>query len=188
MDKAAMREHLEGLRDTSFDPKGWDRKGYVLKGSIRTDDGLLQLLAFRVKELQCARYRRLAPDKVPNLLTSPVDGATQFLIEARNVFRSSRDVEGLLTTISDKIAVLSLDLGTLCLVGASVLLSQGETPDTLRRPGGKKNNKKTRRGLYKRRSTAFKAQQQAQRLKQTRYSDLVAKRKAVSQPTDKFTN
>jgi hypothetical protein len=194
MDKVAMREHLERLRDSSFDPKGWDRKGYVLKGSIRTDGRLLQLLAFKVKELQCVRYRRLAPDKMPNLLTSPVGGTTHFLTEARNAFRSSRDIEELLTTDPDKIAVLSLDLGTSCLVGASVSLPQGETPATLRRPDGKKkSNKKTRRGLRKpgmrkRRSTAFKAQQQAKRLKQTRYFDLVIKRRAVSQPMDKFTN
>lgn len=192
---AAVREHLECLRNSSFDPKGWDRKGYVLKGSsIRTDGRLLQFLAFKVKELQCVHYHRLAPDKMPNFLISPVGGTAHFLTEARNVFQSSHDVEELLTTDLDKITVLSLDLGTSCVVGASVSLPQGETPATLRRPDGKKkSNKKTKRGLHKprkrkRRSTAFKAQQQAKRLKQTRYFDLTVKCRAVSQPTDKFAN
>ncbi|KAG0343739.1 hypothetical protein BG005_002230 [Podila minutissima] len=194
-ENAAVREHLECLRNSSFDPKGWDRKGYVLKGSsIRTDGRLLQFLAFKVKELQCVHYHRLAPDKMPNFLISPVGGTAHFLTEARNVFQSSHDVEELLTTDLDKITVLSLDLGTSCVVGASVSLPQGETPATLRRPDGKKkSNKKTKRGLHKprkrkRRSTAFKAQQQAKRLKQTRYFDLTVKCRAVSQPTDKFAN
>lgn len=131
MDEATMHEHLEPLRSLTFDAKFWDRKGYMLKGLIRMNGCLLQLLAFKLKELQSVRFRRVAEEKMPNLLTMTIGGTNQFLTEARNVFQSPHDVEQLLTSNLDQITVLLLDLGTSCLVGAMVSLPPGHTPATL---------------------------------------------------------
>ncbi|KAF8925889.1 hypothetical protein BGZ58_000390, partial [Dissophora ornata] len=169
--------------------------GYVIKGSIRTDGRLLQLLAFKIKELQSVRFYRVPEGKLPNPLITTIGGTNRYLTEAQNVFKTTADVEKLLATDPDQVTVLSLDMGTSCVVGATVSLPPGQTPATLKRPEGenKGKNKKTRRGkrkpgTRKRRTAKFKALQltKKNRKTQTKYFDLVVKRKAVSQPTDNF--
>jgi len=197
--KEGLREHLGCLRAETFDPKEWRGKGYVLKGSIRTNGRLLQLLAFKLKELQSVRYRRVPEDKLPNPLVTTIGGTNSYLTEARNVFSSAADVESLLAVDPSQVAVLSLDLGTSCIVGASVSLPPGQTPATLSRPHGKegdeekKKKKKTRRGKRKpgdrkQQRARQKARKLAKQPQTSRYFDLVVKRKAVSRPTDSFAN
>ncbi|KAF9271363.1 hypothetical protein BGZ68_003763, partial [Mortierella alpina] len=107
-----LREHISRLRTESFDPNEWQDKGYVLRGSIRTNGRLLQLMAFKKKELQSVRFRRLPNDKLPNPLVTTIGGTDRYLTEARNVFPTAADVESLLATDPNQVAVLSLDLGT----------------------------------------------------------------------------
>ncbi|KAF9333035.1 hypothetical protein BG006_004064, partial [Podila minutissima] len=124
-----------------------------------------------------------------------IDG-DEHLRNMRNVFQSPHDVEQLLTSGLDQITVLSLGLGTSCLVGATVSLPPGHMPATLQwGPDGKKKNKnkkmrcgKCKSGMRKRRMAAVKAQQQAKWHKETKYFDLVVKCKAVSQAMDSFIN
>ncbi|KAG0259531.1 hypothetical protein BG011_002579 [Mortierella polycephala] len=56
-----MKHHLEDIRDKDFSPADYSKRGYVLRGSIRTDGFLLQLLAFIVKELtpNYAKYKTI---------------------------------------------------------------------------------------------------------------------------------
>ncbi|KAF8916938.1 hypothetical protein BGZ58_005189, partial [Dissophora ornata] len=191
--KEGLREHLGCLRAETFDPKEWHGKGYVLRGSIRTDGRLLQLLAFKLKELQSVRYRRVPDDKLPNPLVTTIGGTDRYLTEAQNVFRTAADVESLLAADPSQVAILSLDLGTSCIVGASASLPPGQTPATLKRPPDKegvhKKKKKTRRS--KRKPGCRKRQRERRKVAKepqvTRYFDLVVKRKAVSQPTSSFS-
>lgn len=196
--KEGLREHLECLRTETFDPKEWRGKGYVLKGSIRTNGRLLQLLAFKLKELQCVRYRRVPEDRLPNPLLTTIGGTGSYLTEARNVFSTAADVESLLAADPSQIAVLSLDLGTSCIVGATVSLPPGQTPGTLKRPLGKEGDQKKKRnkkrraklkpGDRRRQRKRQKARKLAKQPQMTQYFDLVVKRKAVSRPTDSFAN
>ncbi|KAG0377717.1 hypothetical protein BGX24_005552, partial [Mortierella sp. AD032] len=191
MDFEGLREHLGRLRAETFSPKEWTEKGYIHKGAIRTNSNLLQLLAFKVKELQSVRYRRVSDNKLPNPLSTAIGGTNNFLTEARNVFKTTEDVENLLAADPSQVSVLSLDLGTSCVVGASVSLPPGQTPATLRRPLDKERDKKKRRtrrakrkpGSRKRRRERKKACSLAKQPTAPRYFDLVVKRKAVSQPT-----
>ncbi|KAF9996824.1 hypothetical protein BGZ79_009439 [Entomortierella chlamydospora] len=191
MDKEGLKEHLKVLRSESFEPREWTGKGYIHKGTIRTNGRLLQILAFKVKELQCVRYHRFPDNKLPNSLTSVTGGTSSFLTEARNVFRTDTDVKDLLDADPNEVAILSLDLGTSCIVGASVRLPPGQTPATMRRPPDKGNacKKKTRRskrkaGYRKRYKERRKAGKES---KVARYFELVVKRNAVSQPTKRFS-
>ncbi|KAF9916627.1 hypothetical protein FBU30_001241 [Linnemannia zychae] len=111
-----LKQHLELLRDKLFDFKEWYGKSYVFLGAIRMNDRLLQLLAFKIKELQSIRYCRVPKDKSPNPLVTSI-GVT--------------DVTNLLPSDPSQVAVLSLDLGTSCLLGATVTLPPGQTPATL---------------------------------------------------------
>ncbi|KAG0281211.1 hypothetical protein BGZ97_009305, partial [Linnemannia gamsii] len=195
--KEGLREHLRSLRAEMFDPKEWHGKGYVLKGSIRTNGRLLQLLAFKLKELQSVRYRRVPEDKLPNTLVTTIGGTNSYLTEARNVFSTAADVANLLAADPNQITVLSLDLGTSYLAGATVSLPAGVTPATLKRPlekeGDRKKKKRTRRakrkpGDRRRQRERQKARRLTNLSQTTRYFDLVVKRKAVSRPTDSFSN
>ncbi|KAF9130429.1 hypothetical protein BGX30_013492 [Mortierella sp. GBA39] len=196
--KEGLREHLGCLRAETFDPKEWHGKGYVLKGSIRTNGRLLQLLAFKLKELQSVRYRRVPEDKLPNPLVTIIGGTNSCLTEARNVFSTTVDVESLLAADPSQVAVLSLDLGTTWIVGATVSLQPGQTPVTLKRPLGKegdqkKKKKKTRRakrkpGDRKRQRERQKERKLTKQPQTIRYFDQVVKRKAVSRPTGSFAN
>ena len=87
-----------------------------------------------------------------------------------------------MTAAPSQVAVLSLDLGTSCIVGTTVSLLPGQTPATLKRPLGKegdqKQKKKTRRanrkpGDQKRQRERQKARKLAKQTQTTRYFDLV---------------
>ncbi|KAH7060103.1 hypothetical protein BKA57DRAFT_487839 [Linnemannia elongata] len=53
-----IRDHLRPLRQGAVDPREYKSKGYVLRGSIRTDGHRLQILGFKLKELQSCRFKR----------------------------------------------------------------------------------------------------------------------------------
>ncbi|KAI8601678.1 hypothetical protein EDD21DRAFT_373913 [Dissophora ornata] len=61
MTTGKMREHMEAIRDDNFDPRNYRESGYALRGSIRTDGFRLQLLAFKLNELNTVKYRHLPP-------------------------------------------------------------------------------------------------------------------------------
>ncbi|OAQ26935.1 hypothetical protein K457DRAFT_21758, partial [Linnemannia elongata AG-77] len=109
------------------------------------------------------------------------------------------DVENLLATDPSQVTVLSLDLGTSCIVGATASFPPGQSPTTLARPlcqdGGQKKRKKKKGrraklkpGDRKRQRKRQKARKLGGRSLAIRCFDLVVKRKAVSRPTDSFSN
>ncbi|CAO3568811.1 unnamed protein product [Mortierella alpina] len=190
-----LRDHAGRLRAESFDPREWQDRGYVLRGSIRTNGRLLQLTAFKKKELQSVRFRRFAEDKLPNPLVSTIGGTNRYLTEARNVFPTAADVETLLAVHPSQVAVLSLDLGTSCVVGATVSLPADQTPAMVEKHplNEEPKNKKTRRGKRRpgsrnRSRVRQKARKSGKHLQSSRFFDLVVKRKAVSRPTDDFAS
>ncbi|KAF9125383.1 hypothetical protein BGW39_007435 [Mortierella sp. 14UC] len=69
--------HLDVVKDKCLDPSQYQERGYVLRGSIRTDGFRVQLLAFKLRELQDVRYRRLPENRLPPRLTSTVGDAGQ---------------------------------------------------------------------------------------------------------------
>ncbi|KAG0318324.1 hypothetical protein BGZ99_005743 [Dissophora globulifera] len=151
----------------------------------------------QVKELQSVRYRRVLKDNLPNPLVTTIGGTNSFLTEARNIFKTAADVESLLTANPSQVAVLSLDLGIPCIVGATVSLPPGETPAALTRSHGKEgdenNKRKTRRGKRKsgdrkRRRARREARDMAEQARAAQFFDLVVRRKAVSQPMDSFSS
>lgn len=87
-----LRSHLEMLDDPKFQPETYTCKGYVSRGSLRTDGFQLQLLSFKLKELQCVRYKRLPVDRLPPRLTSTVGGVDYYLQEIRHVIETEEDV------------------------------------------------------------------------------------------------
>ena len=95
-----------------------------LRGSIRTDGFRVQLLGFKLRELQDVRYRRLDESRLPSRLTSTVGGVDYYLQEIRNVITSKEDVERLWPSARvEDIKTLTLDMGQACLVGAFAHLS-----------------------------------------------------------------
>jgi len=114
--------HLNGIRHPDFTPDDYTARGYVLKGSIRTDGFQLQLLAFKVKELNAVKYKRLHESKLPTRINSTLGGTGDYLTEIRNVVRSREDVSRFWTCEPERIKVLGIDLGQAYVVGASALL------------------------------------------------------------------
>ncbi|KAG0346311.1 hypothetical protein BGZ54_005263, partial [Gamsiella multidivaricata] len=95
-----------------FNPKvSYSGKGYALRGSIKTDGFRIQLLAFKLNELNCMKYRRLDADKLPDRLTSTLGGTGQYLTEIRNVVKTKEDVERLWGCDPLDIKILGIDLG-----------------------------------------------------------------------------
>jgi len=126
-----VRCHLAVVRDPSFDPRNYSRKGYLLSGSICTGGLRLQLSAFKLKELQSVRYRRLPDAILPPRLTSTVGGTDYYLQEIRNVVKTKDDVARLWPHFSPKdIRVLCLDLGQAYVVAGSAFL-----PDSMDKKG-----------------------------------------------------
>ncbi|KAF9993293.1 hypothetical protein BGZ79_002056, partial [Entomortierella chlamydospora] len=114
-----LQSHLDDLSDTKFRPTAYTRKGYVSKESLRTDGFRLQLLCFKLRELQCTRYRRLPADCLPLRITSTVGGIDYFLREIRHVVESKDDVARLWPGVNPSdIKVLALDAGQAFVVGA----------------------------------------------------------------------
>ncbi|KAF9914560.1 hypothetical protein FBU30_002496, partial [Linnemannia zychae] len=86
------RSHLQNIRNDSFEPASYSERGYVMRGSIRTDGFRLQVLAFKLNELHSVKYRRLPEEKLPSRLLSTVGGTDYFLTEVRNVVSTKNDV------------------------------------------------------------------------------------------------
>ncbi|KAF9114489.1 hypothetical protein BGW39_003349, partial [Mortierella sp. 14UC] len=108
-----LKDHVRLLREGNIDPRTYDVKGYTLRGSIRTDGFRLQLLSFKLKELQRVRYKRPSPDyPLSPQLTSVVGGTDYFLTEIRNVTKTPEDVARLWPDCPpDQINILCIDLG-----------------------------------------------------------------------------
>lgn len=125
MSQKSMREHLSMLQKPDFDPRSYTDKGYALYGSIRTDGFRLQLLSFKLRELNGVRYHRLSKDLLPDKITSTIGGVDYFLSEIRNVVKTKDDVTRLWRCEPDKVQIIGLDLGQSYVVGASALLPNG---------------------------------------------------------------
>ncbi|KAF9323508.1 hypothetical protein BGZ91_003538 [Linnemannia elongata] len=126
-----MRAHLHHIRADSFQPATYAGRGYVLRGSIRTDGCRLQAIAFKLNELHYVKYRRLHPDRLltgATRLQSTLGGTDYFLTEIRNVLETKQDVEDLWGCDPRLIKVLGIDLGQAFVVGASAILPPSEQP------------------------------------------------------------
>ncbi|KAG0355497.1 hypothetical protein BGX24_006641, partial [Mortierella sp. AD032] len=117
-----MRSHIQSIRNDNFEPASYTGKGYVLRGSIRTDGFRLQVLAFKLNELHSVKYRRLPAEKLPFRLTSTVGGTDYFLTEIRNIVSNRQDVTQLWSCDPKSIKILGIDLGQAFVVGASAIL------------------------------------------------------------------
>ena len=109
--------HLDVIKDKHLDPSQYKERGYVLRGSVRTDGFWVQLLAFKLRELHDIRYRRLPENRLPPRLTSTVGGTDCYLQEIRNVITSKEDIGRLWPgkNIED-IRTLTLDAGQACVI------------------------------------------------------------------------
>ncbi|KAF9915510.1 hypothetical protein FBU30_001909, partial [Linnemannia zychae] len=158
-----IRDHINRLRDKHFNPKSYTDRGYIMRGSIKTNGHELQLLVHKKKVLLGVRYRRFPDDRLPNCHLSTQGGTDHFLTEVRNVFRSAQDVQDLLGCSSDQVRqevkVLGIDLGQAFVVGASAVRSsppiqrcrkRGKDGKMERKRSRKSKRKKGRRGGKKR--------------------------------------
>ncbi|KAF9187611.1 hypothetical protein BGZ51_001195 [Haplosporangium sp. Z 767] len=120
-----IRDHINGLRTADFDPRAYTQKGYLLCGSVKTDGHRLQVLAFKLRELLPVRYKRYNSDLLLDRLLSTAAGTDDHLAEARNVFKTKKDVERLLGSIADQVAPISylgIDPGQSCVVDAVAIV------------------------------------------------------------------
>ena len=162
-----MRQHIQQIRQIDFQPATYTGKGYVLRGSIRTDGFRLQLIAFKLNELYSVKYRQLPADRLPNRLISTVAGTDYFLTEIRNVVSTPQDIVNLWGYNPKRIKILGIDLGQAFMVGASALLpSRNKHLDVERGP------EEAQEDLLVKQST-------------TKYFNLSVKQKAVYQSTFK---
>ncbi|KAG0294208.1 hypothetical protein BGZ98_001851, partial [Dissophora globulifera] len=121
------RNHLSEIHYPNFDPRNYDRKGYALSGSFSTNGFTLQLSAFKLRELQAVRYRRLPDNILPPRLTSTVGGTDYYLQEIRNVVKTKDDVSKLWPHCApEKIKILCLDLGQTYVVAGSAFLPDAD--------------------------------------------------------------
>ncbi|OAQ22581.1 hypothetical protein K457DRAFT_25963, partial [Linnemannia elongata AG-77] len=112
-----IRDHLKLVEETK--PKDYHHSGYIPQGSIRTDGFLVQVLTFKLRERQDARFKRLAEEDMPSRTTTTVAGTNSFLQEIRNVIRSEQDIRELWPGKDvDRMKILTLDGGQACVVGA----------------------------------------------------------------------
>jgi len=163
-----MRQHIQQIRHTDFQPAAYTGKGYVLRGSIRTDGFRLQVIAFKLNELHSVKYRQLPADRLPNRLTSTVAGTDYFLTEIRNVVSTPQDIVDLWGCDPKQIKILGIDLGQAFVVGASALLpSRNKHLDMEGSPEGAQEDPLVKQPT-------------------TKYFNLSVKQKAVYQPTFKL--
>ena len=74
MSSDEMKDHLHRIRDPNFsvqDPNSYTSKGHVLQGSIQTDDFRIKVLAYKLNELSCVKFRRLDEQKMPLRFSTP---------------------------------------------------------------------------------------------------------------------
>ncbi|KAF9931085.1 hypothetical protein FBU30_010831 [Linnemannia zychae] len=90
-------------------------------------------------------------DKPLNPHVTTIGCTDGYLMEARNIFSNAIDMKNLLATDPSQVAVLSLDFGASCLVGATVSPPPGQTSTTYKRPTseGNQRKKKSRRAKRK---------------------------------------
>ena len=55
MSTTELKDHVIKFRRDDFEPAIYTTKGYVLQGSIKTDGSRLQLLGFKLNELNCIK-------------------------------------------------------------------------------------------------------------------------------------
>lgn len=123
-----LRSHLRKLEEPGFQPGEYAEKGYISRGSLLTDGFGLYLLGFKLRELQCVRYRRLPEDRLPPRITSTVGGTDYYLQEIRHVIQTKEDIEWLWPKVNPRdIKILTLDAGQAFVVGAYAYLP--EDPD-----------------------------------------------------------
>ncbi|KAF9109949.1 hypothetical protein BGX30_008189, partial [Mortierella sp. GBA39] len=178
-----IKDHLLTIHQPAFDPRTYATKGYVLRGSIRTNGFSIQLAAFKLRELQAVRFRRLPEDRLPPRLTTTVGGLDYYLTEIRNIVRTKEDVAQLWPNCApDLIKILCLDLGQAYVVGAYASL-----PDSTR-------SNDTSKGKNHAASTATDIPTTSTLVAVTTltspqpqvFYNLSVKQKAVSQPSFKF--
>ncbi|KAK5814307.1 hypothetical protein F5H01DRAFT_22909 [Linnemannia elongata] len=180
-----LRTHINTLRGDGFDPRTYQEKGYFLYGSIKTDGHQLQLLAYKVRELNSVKFKRYRNDVLPDRLLTITAGTSDFLTEVRNVFKTTADVERLLGCTpdeTDKVSYLCIDLGQAFVVGAYALLPQDKTPKIGKRRRHRKQKKRGSRGRRNRGSGKGKKENVC-RVQGERHINLAAKQKAVARPT-----
>ncbi|KAF9159624.1 Rad2 nuclease [Actinomortierella ambigua] len=126
-----IQAHVNALRQKDFDPAIYATKGYLPRGSIRTDGHQLRLTLYKLRELESVKYKRYPGARYPCRLTSTVHGLNDHLKEVRHVFQSpEKDVDELLHCSPDKVKILALDMGQACTVGACLLLPEDERSAT----------------------------------------------------------
>ncbi|KAF9284831.1 hypothetical protein BGZ88_009765 [Linnemannia elongata] len=114
-------DHLQFVEHTK--PKDYHQKGYIPQGSIRTDGFRIQILAFKLRERQDARFKRLPEDDLPPRLTTTVAGSDGYLTEIRNVITSKDDIDKLWPGKNvDDMKIMTLDGGQACVVGGFAYL------------------------------------------------------------------
>ncbi|KAK3813604.1 MAG: hypothetical protein J3R72DRAFT_42573 [Linnemannia gamsii] len=83
-------------------------------------------MAFKLRERQDARFKRLPEEDMPSRITTAVAGVDYFLQEIRNVIKSEQDIEELWPGKDvDRMKILTLDGGQACVVGAFAHLPNG---------------------------------------------------------------
>ncbi|KAG0041871.1 hypothetical protein BGZ83_001203 [Gryganskiella cystojenkinii] len=184
-----LRMHVNSLRHPTFDPRTYEQKGYFLRGSIKTDGYNLQLLAYKVRELNSVKYKRYSTGLLPNRLLNTTSGTSDFLTEVRNVFKTAADVELLLGCTlneTDKVSYLGIDPGQAYIVGAYAHLAQDMNPKIGKRQDHRRKKMRGSRGRGKRGSG--KSKKTIHQPRGQRHINLAANQKAVAQPTLRHRN
>jgi len=115
-----------------MDPSTYTTKGYLLQGSIRADGDFVHLLAFKLKELQCVRFKRLPEDRLPGRITSTIGGVDHYLREIHNVATTKEDVMKYWPHCPPhQIKIVCLDLGQAFVAGVSALLPKSFNSTTM---------------------------------------------------------
>ncbi|KAF9903765.1 hypothetical protein EC991_003368, partial [Linnemannia zychae] len=126
----AIRSHLQVVKESK--PKDYQVKGYLPRGSISTNGFRVNILAFKLRERQDARYKRLPQEDLPNRLTSTVAGTDYYLTEIRNAIKTKEDIEKLWPGKDVKrMKILCLDGGQACVFGAFAHLPMGHESSTM---------------------------------------------------------
>ena len=114
-----IRNHLADIKNEWLDPLAYAEKRYILRGSLKTDGFRIQLLGFKLRELQDIRFRRIGEDRLSSKLISTVGGTDYFLSEIRHIITCEEDIARLWPGVrSEAIKTLTLDGGQACIVGA----------------------------------------------------------------------
>ncbi|KAG9068063.1 hypothetical protein KI688_011655 [Linnemannia hyalina] len=92
-----LRERLEEFarQDHTQITSTNDLETWITGKEPGTDGFRVQLLAFKLRELQDVRYQRLSENRLPPRLTPTVGGTDYYLQEIQNVITSKEDIERL---------------------------------------------------------------------------------------------